>query len=115
MENEALKAIVVEALFKGIEEKKREELVKAALTSLLEEKSSNWGPRKSDLQRAFDEAIYSLARETVRDYVQKDERWNSELKKVIEAALNRVLANDSGRETLIGQIANAIQIALTPK
>lgn len=115
MENEALRALVTDALFNGIEQKKRDELLKAALSSLLEEKrNSSFGTNKSDLQRAFDEALYTVARDIVKEHIIANPKMRNQIREVVVEAFDAVM-KDEHRTELVSSIAGAIQEAFTPK
>lgn len=114
IENEALRALVTDAIFKSIDEKKRDELLKAALSGLLEPKRDGYSyENKSQLQRAFDDAVYHVAREIVKEHVTTNAQWRAGIQKVVNAALDRVMADDTNRDLLITNVAAAISKALT--
>lgn len=109
-----VKALVTEALFKAIDEKKREELLKAAIGSLLKEEGGHYGPKTSKLQDCFNQAAYEVAREIVREKMTKDEAFKGAIGTVVTEALNKVWAGDK-REDLVNIIAASVTDWMTPK
>lgn len=110
MADEALKALVAEALYKHLDEKKREELIKGALASLLEEKSIGYGPRRSDLKDAFDQAVRTIAFEVARERLREDAALKAKLSELFAQAWIKAVENS---DSLIQDMSEGILRVLT--
>lgn len=69
-ENDMMKAMVLDAMMKSLDQKKRDELIRLALEALIRPTSTGYGygaKESSALQDAFDLAITSMARDVVKD------------------------------------------------
>lgn len=105
-----VKALVTEAIFKAIDEKKREEMMKAAIASLLKkpENQASWrGEQNTPLQDAFDTCVRQVAMEICREKLTKDEGFRKMVESVVVDAMQKVWATDK-REKLIDNIAEAV-------
>lgn len=104
-----VKALVTEAIFKSIDEKKREELIRTALASLLKgEGGGSWGDRgTTPLQQCFDAAARDVARDIVREHFTKDETFKAQVAGVVKEAIEKVWAGDK-REQLVNAMADVI-------
>jgi len=104
----AVKALVTEAIFKGLDEKKREELIKTAIASLLKEEKSHWSSGgTTPLQTAFDIAASDAAREIIREHFTKDESFRTKVAGVVKDALDRVWAGEK-REEMVNAMGDVI-------
>jgi len=111
----AVKALVTEAIFKGLDEKKREELIRAAIASLIEPSRDGYGRGgPTQLQEAFNAAAREVAREVVRDRFTKDERFIGEIKKIVGEAVNKIVAEEN-RHRIVSAMADSLIEAMTPK
>jgi len=110
-ENEALQALVTEAIYKHLDEKKREELIKSAITALLEiKRKSPYEPAKSTLQECFESAVNQVARAVVGEKILKDERIKAEIAKVVNEGFEKVMSGEH-RAVLVNGIAKSIAYA----
>jgi len=95
----AMKARVIEAMYKSLDDQKREHLIKNAIAALLEEKPSGhgvYGARTSPLRDAFNDAIQQVAREVVFEQVRAPGPIRERIEKLCGDALGKlVLADDS--------------------
>jgi len=110
-EDTAMKALVIEAMYKALDDKKREELIKAALESLVRPKDlGGYGQRgKSDLELAFEIAVSDLAREIVREMIATD-AIRQRVRELATAAFEKMLTN---RDALANEMASALVAAIT--
>lgn len=108
-EDTAMKALVIEAMYKSLDEGKRETLIKGAIATLLTVKESGsayYRDRASPLQAAFDDAIQQVARELVFETVRAEGPIRERIKALCGEALGRlVLADEGGLAT---ELATAI-------
>lgn len=115
---DALRILVTEAIYKGIEEKKRDELLKGAIESLLAPQntgsSSYYADKRSTLQKAYDDAIAGIAREEVKKVLIENRGIREKIEGVILQSFDKVLANTDLRDQLITNlslgIANAFKV-----
>lgn len=107
-DDSAMKVLVIEAMYKSIDEQKREALIKGAIETLLTAKADAYGYRKSSspLQDAFDQAIQQVARELVIETVRAEGPIRERIKALCGEALGRLLLADDS--TLATEIAGAI-------
>lgn len=111
MADETLNALVTEAMFRALDEKKREELIKGALATLITPKQGPYGSRVSStpIQDAFDYAIHSMAREMVITMIKTPEAQEA-ISKVVTAAFHKMV-EDTDR--LAAAMATAMVDAFT--
>jgi hypothetical protein len=109
-----VKALVTEAIFKAIDAQKREELVKAAIGSLLEKDNGFYGPKISKLQECFNNAAYQVARDIISEQMVKDEKFKAAISSVVADGLKKVWDGDK-REELVTTIASSVVHWMTPK
>ena len=114
MEAEAMKAIVVEALYKGLDEKKREELIKGALAHLIQPQGSGSGSygtygRTSPLQDAWNMAASQVARDVVRDEVNNNPEVRGKIAEIFTKAWTKALANE---DAVVDKVAEGIISAM---
>jgi hypothetical protein len=112
----AMKALVIEAMYKSLDEQKRAELIKGAIATLLTTRRDGHGfyaKESSPLQDAFNNAIQQVARELVFEQVRAEGPIRESIKKLCGEALGRlVLADDNLLATeLAGAIVRALREA----
>lgn len=112
MADEALKALVTEALYKHLDEKKREELIKSAIVTLLEPRKDNYsyGPGKSALQDAFEHAVRGVAFEIVREKIREDEALKAKVGELFAKAWAKAVEDS---DALVHEMANGLVAVLT--
>jgi len=109
----AMKALVVEAMFKSLDEGKREALIKGAIAALITPTNKGhgyYGPNKSPLEDAFNDAIQQVARELVFETVRAEGPIRDRLKALCAAALEKLVLTDEGQ--LATELATAIVRAI---
>lgn len=108
----AMKALVIEAMYKSLDEDKRAALIRGAIETLLTPKDSGFGyrSRSSPLQAAFDDAIQQVARELVFDTVRAEGPIRERLKELCGQALGRLVLADEG--VLATELSTAIVRAM---
>jgi len=111
-EDTAMKALVIEAMYKALDDKKREELIKIALESLVAPKQSGgygYSQGKTEIQLAFELAVSDLAREIVREMIATD-AIRQRVRELATAAFEKMLTN---RDALANEMASALVSAIT--
>lgn len=112
-EDTAMKALVIEAMYKSLDDAKREELIKGAIATLLTPTTSGhgvYGRITSPLKDAFDMAIQQVARDLVFETVRAEGPIRERIKALCGDALGRlVLADDN---LLATELATAFVRAL---
>lgn len=96
----AMKALVIEAMYKSLDQKTREDLIKSAIATLLTPSPPDhgiYGHRPtSPLQKAFNDAIQQVARDLVFETVRAEGPIREQIKTLCGEALGRlVLADDN--------------------
>lgn len=116
LNDEQMKSLVSEAIFLQLDEKKRDEVLRAAITHLISPSkstdrfgSSVKGP--SPLEESFQNAIGWVANQVCRDILEKDENIQAQLKQLVADAVNKMMTTD--REAYVDKIAQAIGSAMT--
>lgn len=109
----SLDALVKEAMFKSLDQAKRDELVKKALASLLLGREAEYGyGTTSDLQQAFSLAVREQARIAVKEHIEGDEKIKAAIKTLIHDALDKALMGDL-RSKLVTKVAEAVVTVLS--
>ncbi len=114
LQDEAMKALVVEAMFKGLDEKKRDELLKGALTYLINPQGSGSGGygsygRTSPLQDAWNSAASAAAYEAVRDQVKNNPEIKAKIVDIFTKAWTQVFEKE---DILVTKVAEGIVSAM---
>lgn len=111
MKDDILKALVTTAIFEGLEQQKRDELVRQAIESLLARQDGGYqyGDSRTKIQRAFDEAVYAVAREECRKAVQEDPRVRERIRELLVKGTEALLQDES----VINSFASAISGVLS--
>lgn len=110
-DSDMLKALVLEAMMKSLDEKKREELLRGALETLITPVGRNvYGARAtSPLEDAFDHAISGLARTIVREMLDTDE-VKDRVRAIAQTAFQKMA---SDQERIATAMADALVTAMT--
>jgi len=111
-EDTTMKALVVEAMYKALDDKKKEELIRAALAALVAPKQSGtygYSQGKTEIHLAFEGAVLDLAREVVREMIATDE-IRARMRELAAAAFEKMLTN---RDALANEMASALVGAIT--
>ena len=109
MADETLNALVTEAMFRALDEKKREELIKTALATLITPRTQGYGQQTTTpIQDAFDMAIHAVARDIVAKMIKTDEAQDA-IRKIASAAFEKMLID---KERLATEMANAMVQAI---
>lgn len=103
-----LRQLVREAIFAGIPQDKRDALVSDAIKNLLDADPRSYGD-KSQLQRAFENAINSLVFEVVRERVKEDQALRAKVSGQIEAALTAFAENESLASLIAEGMSHALK------
>lgn len=110
--DDQLRTIVSKAIFDQLEGPKRDEMITKALTQIMtaEKDGYNYGRRqKSDLERAFQDALSNVSRQICEEWIQKREN-RVRIEDVIRAAIER-----SMNDKLVDKISEAISQAFEVK
>jgi len=111
MPDETLNALVTEAMFRALDEKKREELIKAALEALVKPvKQGGYGSRMTTpIQDAFESAIREVAHNIVCAMCKTDEAQDA-IRGVVGAAFEKMLTD---KDRLASEMTSAMIAAIT--
>lgn len=106
-ESETIKTLVTDAMFKTLDQAKRDELIRAALASILKEDFSRLhGHTDSPLSQAFQDAANQVCREIVREKLEKDPEFVKQIRGVIDDAFENVLKKQ--RPKLVQSVTDAL-------
>lgn len=111
MPDDTLNALVTEAMFRALDEKKREELIKTALATLVKPtQQGNYGGRTTTpIQDAFESAIRAAAYDIVREMCKTDEAQDA-IREVVGEAFTKMLTD---KDRLATEMASAMVSAIT--
>jgi hypothetical protein len=103
--------VVSAAILRSLDERQREDMIKAAIASLLTPKDSYGGSRRATpLQDAFFSAMRTVAERICTETLANDAAVAVRIKALIAEALERVLVDK--RENMIDKLAVAIAAGL---
>lgn len=109
MADEMLNALVTEAMFRALDEKKREELIKSALAALVKPSTGGYGHRSTTpIEDAFERAIREVAYDVVRELCKTKEALRA-IEAVATEAFKKMLTD---KDRLATSMADAIVVAL---
>jgi len=110
----AMQDIVTKAIFDGLTEEKRAELVQGAIRSLLlaPAKTQSYGrdPR-SPMQEAFENAASIVAQQIARERLTADETFKAGVESMFKDVAAKLFADDV-REKIVDKIADAVVTGL---
>jgi hypothetical protein len=108
MPDETLNALVTEAMFRALDEKKREELIKAALEALIKPvQQGGCGSRMTTpIQDAFERAIREVAHNIVCEMCKTDEAQDA----IREVVFEKMLTD---KDRLASEMTSAMIAAIT--
>lgn len=116
-DTEAMQALVAKAIFDGMTEDRRGELITGAIKSLLETPRGNdrnyYGEKKAPIQTAFNRAVEEVALKHAKELLANDPDFNARLKALFADVANRLFAEGPPRDDLIESITSLIRRALT--
>lgn len=106
---DTMQALVIEAMARLLDDKKRDELIRQALAALLEKRSFGYGAASSQIEREFQGAVTDVARTIVREIIETDE-LKARIRDLASKAIERALLDET---TLVDRIARAFGKALS--
>jgi|GEM_PF-4842166 len=87
----ALREATAQAIMGTLTPEVRENLLRSAISNLLNKKTGEYGMGKTELEIAFDRATTEVARELVREYVKSDASFMEKLNALIRETADRIL------------------------
>ena len=93
------------AILQSLDEGKKEELIKGALTFLLNKSSDSYS-KKSPLQDAFETALRAETITFAREYISKDETLKESIQGLIQESVLKITTD--AREKTVDKIAEKI-------
>ncbi len=105
-----LRALVVEAMFKSLDEKKREALIKGALENLIAPtQGSGYNyDRRSALEVAYDSAVQGVAREEVEKHFRENGKIREMIQGLVIKGFEKIVGNETAYSELVDSIARSI-------
>jgi len=111
---EAMETMVTKAMFDGMTQEHRDELVSSAIKQLLEKpvKKSAWEAGKSPLQEAFDNAVGIVARKISYERLQNDPEFIAKVEQLFADIVKKMFGEGEARDKFIDKIAEAALSAI---
>ncbi len=110
----ALQTIVSDAIFKSLDEKKRDTLIQAALQHLMTpaKAAGGWGSREGStpLEQAFQVACAQAAQKIVTEELQKPEQ-REKIAAIIHKAFDKAFLSEDGK--IVDELAKSLVNAVT--
>lgn len=105
LQDDQFKSIVQEAILQSLDENKRTVLIAGAITELLKPVTSGGYNSQSNIQRIFNDALYSVA----RNIIEKDMAGNEEITTKIRAMISEcvVRMTETKREDMLNKMTDA--------
>lgn len=112
--DEAIKAATAKAIIDTLTTEKRDELVRGAIESLLNDKASDRYNSPTKLQAAFNDAVKAFAFQMAKDELEKPEN-REQLSKVVADGVKQALCFDDPEryESIQNKIAMAVERGMT--
>jgi hypothetical protein len=116
LNDEAIKAAVIKAVIDTLSGEKREEIISAAIRSLLDveevpKPGSHYDKiKRTKLEGFFQDATWSFAREFIREQITKDETIRARLRELTLRVVDKCL--ESNTEDIANAMAAAMAKAL---
>lgn len=113
IDDNAMNSLVAKAVFDGLTEERRADLIKGAITDLLARRQkSGYSDGKSKLQEAFDNAVYTAARDYAEKALATDPVFQGQIKSLFADVAAKLFDDFDGRLELVSSIAHTIRNAL---
>lgn len=106
LDSEQLKSLVSEAIFKSLDEEKRNALVQGAIAHLLTPASTGYGRAKSPIEDAFMYGVQAVATRIATEILENDEKVKEKIRDLLNESLVRVM--ETNREETIRKLADNI-------
>lgn len=110
--DEQLQQVITKAIFDTLSAEQKEELLKKAVSSLLQP-AENRGYstyRKTQLQEAYERAAYQVAQSIIVEEMKNDETFKANVKKLYADASEKVFAGDSYQKLVDKTAGNIIEV-----
>lgn len=105
--DDVLQQIVAKAIVEAMTPEKRDELIKAALVTLIQPQKDRYGSStKSQLQEVFEVEVRKVTHEVIRAALETDTGIRAQIDGVFRDALAKAFGE--GREKMVGKIADQI-------
>lgn len=115
LDQDAMNSLVAKAVFDGLTPERREELIRGAITALLaaSKPTQYSSDRRSELQKAFDSAVYTAATKHAETALQDDPTFQTAMKKLFADVAAKLFEEGADRDGLVSSVASVIRSALT--
>ena len=109
MNEEQMTALVSKAIFDGLTQEAKDEMLQKALRHLMtkDDRSYGHGPKRTPLEESFQSAAYAVTREIATQKLQTDEAFRSNIEALF-AELGRKLFEGPLREKLVERMADSV-------
>jgi len=109
MNEEQMTALVSKAIFDGLTQEAKDQMLQKALRHLMtkEEKSYGYGPKRTPLEEAFQSAAFTVTRQIAEDRLSNDPEFKANIESMF-ADLGKMLFGEKMRAKLIETMADAV-------
>lgn len=109
MNEEQMTALVSKAIFDGLTQQAKDEMLQKALRHLMtkEEKSYGYGPKRTPLEEAFQQSAYAVARQIAEERLAADDTFRSGIEALF-VDLGKALFEGPLRAKLVETMADSV-------
>lgn len=108
-------SLIGAAVLSQITGENRDKILKEAIQDLLSVKATGYGVASSPMQKAFNNAVESYARQFIEKQLESDTELSQHLQSVVTEAVKKVFVDAEARDKLVNKIANAITESFGPR
>lgn len=107
LDDKALKELVAKAVFDALTPEKKDELLQAAIITLITERKRYHGDKtpSTPLGDLFERAVQSIANDLIKEDLRADAKFKEQLTKLYHEAWDRVFNEGEARERIIERLS----------
>jgi hypothetical protein len=113
LDDDAMKGIIMKAVLDSLTPERRETLIGEAVKQLLEKgrDTRTYADNRSNLQKAFDEAVYTVTAQVAREELSKEETLKTKVRTLMLDAWEKLTTGDA-YEKLVQAVADGMRKAI---
>lgn len=108
LDETALREATMQAVMGILTPEHRDKLLKTAINELLIVETGSYGSKKSALQRAFEQAVETLAMKCAKELVETDTALKAKIDELMKDAFEKILNRDWADKTFVERIASGV-------
>lgn len=112
LDDDAMKGIITKSIVDSLTPERREALICEAVKQLLRADSGNTYDSRSNLQKAFDEAVYRVTSDVAREQLVSDDTLKPKVRQLLLDAWEKLAAGDA-YEKLVEKVADGMRKAIS--